>query len=164
MTSANTRRHRRAWRARLASRSRRARIGKRVERAIAVEFEYGRRGDETSLAVAAAINEIAGQRDELLRAMYAQRIRLARERRHGASASDRDPLERRVRELANVDPFGYWPTARIAAIVATSETVIPVDSTSNEFVVSWLYTDESIETYRRVCKGRAAREAVPREE
>ena len=164
MSSANARRRCRAWRARLASRSRLTRIDERVARAIAVEREYARRGDETSVPVAVAIAELADQRDERLREMYARRVTNMRARRHGASAAERDLLAARARELASCDPLNRWPSARIAAIVATSETVIAVDSAESPFVVSWLYTDESIETYRRVCAARAAREAVSRDE
>lgn len=160
MRSLAKRLRRAEWRARLALDARIERIDARVNRAIAVERERARRLDASAQRMAVAIAEVAERRrGDLVRAAECALIREVREERATVTVSQGDRLALRAKLLALMAPVvldgvPLQSTARVAAIVETSDTVIPTGAgiarDGREYPVTWVYDGDSIETYRRV--------------
>lgn len=151
--SAAKRARRRAWRSRLRAIAREERRDRRTVRALAVERERGRRGDDMSLRVAAAIEMLSGLSRGGLTTAYRERVRRAREARSRVTVLQGDRLAQRASQLAKlvpevIDGIPVQSTARVAVIVETSATVFAVDS--DRYPIAWVYDGDSIETYRRV--------------
>ena len=165
MRSLAKRLRRAEWRARLARDARIERNDARVNRAIAIERERARRLDASAQRMAVAIAEVAERpRGDLVRAAECALIREVREERATITVSQGDRLALRAQLLGRMTPVvldgvPVQSTARVAAIVETSDTVIPAgarfDRSGREYPVTWVYDGDSIETYRRVVARRS---------
>lgn len=151
MSSERKRSRRRAWRGLQRLIANAERREQRTLRAIAVERERGRRGDDTSLLVAAAIEMLSRLRTDELTPAYRERVRRARAARARVTALQGDQLTMRAKLLKQFTLNRMVPV-RFDAILRTSDAVL--FEVRSDGTLTWAYKSASVETYRRVVAGR----------